>query len=119
VQDWVAALELADRCWRAAEAVDVASVTTDAAGDLQKLRVWGGQLAAEAWPSPAPVAQLWAGSWLNAVRAFAHPECAPETRTACAAVLREATRSLDQLLTLHRTAQARGTWARQFGDGGD
>lgn len=115
VADWEAALLLAGRVWRAAEACDPASASADPEGDLLKLRAWGQQLTPEGFPIVTPAKQLLAGAWINLVRVIAHPSTDSELRTACAPSLREATRLVDRLLTLHRAAQAE-PWRRQFGD---
>lgn len=104
VQDWMAALEVADRVWRAALAEDPGSASADPAGDLMKLHAWGQQLSAEAFPSVAAASRLMVGAWLNVARAISGSDAAPETRTACAPALRETTQVVDQVLTLHRTA---------------
>lgn len=114
VQDWMAALALADRVWRAALAEDPGAFSADPGGDLLKLHVWGQQLAAEAFPAVGAPSRLMVGAWLNVVRAIAYSGSTPETRTACAPALRETTQVVDQVLTLHRTAQAE-PWKRQFG----
>ena len=109
VADWIAALEAAERL------ADEAEGRTGAGGDLVQFRLRVRDLAAEAFPSGSPLAQLAAAAFLNAARLFAHADAAPETRTACAPLLRAAARYLDDVLTRFRTAQA-DAWKRQFGD---
>jgi hypothetical protein len=110
--DWEAALEHGARLARAAQTPGVVGD----AGDLVQFRLRVRDLTAESYPPPAEPARLLAGAFLNAARAFAHPQASPETRTACAALLAEAARTVGGLLDLHRTQLARGTWGRQFGD---
>lgn len=108
----MAVLELAERFARAA--TDLPSDVEHAPGDLVQFRIRLRDISAESFPSPSEPARLVFGAFLNAARAFAHPAMGPETRTACAPLLREAARATDRLLTLHRTATAQGTWGRQF-----
>lgn len=110
--DWLAALEHATRLARAAETPGAPGD----AGDLMQFRLRVRDLTAESFPPPSDPARLVAGAFLNAARAFAHPETDPEARTACAPMLREAARRVDEIFTRHRDALARGTWGRQFGD---
>lgn len=79
--------------------------------DLVQFRMRVRDVTAEAFPSPAEAARLVFAAFLNAARAFAHPLMDPETRTACAPMLREAARLCEDLISRHRTALARGTWA--------
>lgn len=115
VADWEAALALAARVWRAAEAEDPRSASADPEGDLLKLRAWMQQLAAETFPGGAVIGQLLAGAWLNTARVVTHPATSSDMRTSCAPALRETTQLVDRLLTLHRAAQAE-PWRRQFRD---
>lgn len=116
--EWVQLVDDAARFARLAQGEALADQASlrEAAGPLVAFYriVRGG--AAESFPHAAPTARLVAGAFLNAARAFALPEAAPETRTACAPLLAEAARTLDHFLTLHRHHQAASTWGRgQFG----
>src|SRR6185369_5783326 len=97
VQDWMAALEHAARLARAAE--DLAGVVQGAPGDLAQFRIRLDALSPESFPMVSAHARRSAAAFISAGRAFADLTIDGETRTACAPVLREAQRYVDQLLT--------------------
>lgn len=115
VQDWMAALEQGGRLARAAE--DLAGVVQGAPSDLVQFRIRLNALTPESFPMPSDHARRAAAAFISGGRAFADSQVDGEARTACAPLLREATRYVDQLLTRHRDLTARRAWGGQFPDG--
>lgn len=111
IPDWMAALEQGGRLARAAE--DLAGVVRGDPSDLAQFRMRLNALTPESFPMASEHARRSAAAFISAGRAFADPAVDPEVRTACAPVLREAQRYVDQLLTRHRTAQS-DRWRPQF-----